>query len=59
MVDVGNIIITDGSTCCNITGLEEYSRYTITVTAINAVSSAISNSVTGMTTEDGKVVCDV
>ena len=42
-----------GSTSYNITGLEEDSNYTITVTATNAAGSAVSDSVTGMTGEAG------
>ena len=42
----GSTIITDGSTSYTITGLEEDSSYTITVTASNAAGSAISEPVT-------------
>ena len=41
-VDEGNATITDGSTSYTITGLEEDSNYTITVTAGNAVSDLIT-----------------
>ena len=47
--------ITDGSTNYTISGLEEDSRYTITVTASNtAGSSEVSNSVTAVTEEAGE-----
>ena len=53
--DKGSIIITNGSTSYTISGLEEDSRYTITVTAANtAGDSEMSNSVTAMTEEAGK-----
>ena len=52
--DDGSTIITDGSSIYIITGLEEDSSYTITVTATNAAESAVSNPVTGMTGEGGK-----
>ena len=51
--DEGSVTIS--STSYNITGLEEDSRYSITVTASNAEgSSAISNTVTAMTEEAGE-----
>ena len=50
-VDVGNTTITDGSTSYTISGLEEDSNYTITVTATNAAGSVISDSIIGMTRE--------
>ena len=53
MVDVENTTITDGSTCYNITALEEDSSYTITVTVNNATGSVVSEPVTGMTLEAG------
>ena len=47
--------ITDDSTSYDITGLEEDSTYSITVTASNSVgSSAVSNTVTTMTMEAGE-----
>ena len=53
--DMDSITITDGSTSCDITGLEEDSTYSITVTASNSAgSSAVSNTVTAMTMEAGK-----
>ena len=46
--------ITDGSTSYMITGLEEDSSYSITVTATNAAgSSAVSGTVTAVTGEAG------
>ena len=59
MIDVGKANITDGSTCYNIMELEEYSSYTITVTASNAAGSAVSESVTETTLVAGKGVCDL
>ena len=53
--DEGSATITDGSTSYTITGLEEDSSYTITVNATNAAGSAVSDSVTGKTTEAGEV----
>ena len=56
--DKGSITITNGSTSYTIGGLEEDSRYTITVTASNRASnSEMSNSVTAMTEEAGKRLC--
>ena len=53
--DEGNTTITDGSTSYDIMGLEEDSRYTITVTASNSAgSSAVSSTVTAMTLEAGE-----
>ena len=52
-LDDGNTTLTDGSTSYNITGLEEYSNYTITVMAINSIDMATSNNVTGMSQEAG------
>ena len=51
--DEGSATITDGSTSYTITGLEEDSNYTITVTATNAAGSAVSDPVTGMTKIEG------
>ena len=51
----GSMTITDGSTTTyEIMELEEDSSYSLTVTATNAVDSAVSNQATGMTSEDGK-----
>ena len=50
--------ITDGSiTSYTITGLEEETNYTITVTATNAAGSAASEPVTGATLRPGNNVC--
>ena len=46
--------ITDGSTSYTMTGLEEDSSYTITVTATNAAGSAVSYPVTIVTANAGK-----
>ena len=47
--DEGSATITDGSTSYTITGLEEDSSYTITVTATNAAGSAASDPVKAKT----------
>ena len=53
--DQDSTTITDGSTIYTISGLEEDSRYTITVTASNtAGSSEVSNSVIALTEEAGE-----
>ena len=52
-VDEGSTTITGGSTSYTISGLEEDSSYTITVTATNAAGSAVSIPVTAMTGEAG------
>ena len=53
--DMDSTTITDGSTSYDITGLEEDSTYSITVTASNSAgSSAVSNTVTAMTMEAGE-----
>ena len=53
--DMGSTTITDDSTSYDITGLEENSTYSITVTASNSVpSSEVSNTVTAMTMEAGE-----
>ena len=57
--DEGSATITDGSTSYTITLLEEDSSYTITVTATNAVGSAVSDPVTGMTGEAGEGLTDM
>ena len=57
--DEGSATITDGSTSYTITGLEEDSSYTITVTATNAAGSAASDPVTGMTGEAGEGLTDM
>ena len=53
-VDEDIATITDGSTSYNISGLEENSNYTITVTVTNAAGSAVSVPVTAMTGEAGE-----
>ena len=57
-VDEGSTTITDGSTSYTITGLEEDSNYTTTVTVNNAAGSTVSVHVTGMTGEAGEGLCD-
>ena len=59
MVDVGKTAITDGSTCYNVTNLEEDSSYTITVAVSNAFDSTVSEPVSGTTLEASKEVCYV
>ena len=55
--DEDSISLTDGSTSYDITGLEEDSSYSITVTASNAAgSSSVSNTVTTMTREAGEMI---
>ena len=54
--DQNSTIVIGGSTSYTITGLEEDSSYTITVTATNTVESAVSDPVTGMTGEAGEGV---
>ena len=58
-VDENSATITGGSTSYTISGLEEDSSYTITVTATNAAGSAVSVPVTAMTGEagEGLVTC--
>ena len=53
-VDEDSANITDGSTGYTISGLQEGSSYTITVTATNAAGSAVSDPVTAMTGEAGE-----
>ena len=57
--DEGSATITGSSTSYTITGLEEDSSYTITVTATNAAGSAASEPVTGMTGEAGEGLTDM
>ena len=57
--DEGSATITNGSTSYTITGLEEDSSYTITVTATNAAWNAVSDPVTGMTGEAGEGLTDM
>ena len=51
VVDEDSATITGGSTSYTVSGLEEDSSYTITVTATNAAGSAVSVHVTAMTGE--------
>ena len=51
--DMDSTTITDGSTSYDIMGLEEYSSYTITVTASNSAGSS-EDTVTEMTLEAGE-----
>ena len=51
--DDGSTILTDGSTSYNITELEEYSNYTITVMAVSNVENATTNTITATTGEAG------
>ena len=50
----GNMLVSGGSTSYTITGLPGVSSYSITVTAINAAGSAVSEPLTVMTTGVGK-----
>ena len=52
--DEGSTTISDGSTSHTISGLEENSMYTITMTANNAAGNTVSDSVPGVTGEAGK-----
>ena len=54
--DEGSTTITGDSTSHTIVGLEVDSTYTITVTAINAAGSSISESVSGVTNEIGRIL---
>ena len=54
-VDEDSTNITGSSTSYTISGLQEDSSYTITVTATNAAGSTVSDSVTRMTSEAGKL----
>ena len=53
--DEGSATVTDGSTSYTITGLEEYSNYTITVTAADISGSITIDPVTGTTNGAGKI----
>ena len=52
-VDEGCVSITDGSTSLAITGRQEDSSYSITVTATNPAGSAVSDTVTAVTGQAG------
>ena len=54
--DEGSITITGSSTSHTVVGLEEDSIYTITVTASNAFGSAVSDSVSRVTNEIGRIL---
>ena len=54
--DVGSATFTDGSTSHSMTGLEEYSNYTITVIAMNLYEMVTSKNVTGRTQQAGKMI---
>ena len=54
--DIGSTTITDSSTSYTITGLEEDSSYTITVTASNAAGKAMDDPVNITTMESGKTL---
>ena len=51
--DEGSATITDGSTSYTITGLEEYSNYTITVTAADISGSITIDPISALTNEAG------
>ena len=53
-VDMDSTVITSSSTSYTISGLEEDSIYTITVTATNTAGSAVSVPVTAVTGEAGE-----
>ena len=56
----GDSATVDGDTTSyTIEGLEEYITYTITVTATNAVGSAVSDQATQRTSEAGKTIIQV
>ena len=55
MNHIVNYTSTGDSTSYTITGLEEHSNYTITVTAVNAADSSVSVPVSGMTMEAGEI----
>ena len=54
MENRGNKNITGGYFSYTIEQLEEDSNYTITLTAINAAGSAVSDPITGLTVEAGE-----
>ena len=53
-VDKNSTTVTNASTSYNITGLEEWSNYTITLTASNSAGNTINNSITVTTNEAGE-----
>ena len=58
-INGGNATTTGSYTSSNITGLQEGSNYTITVTASNAAGSTVSVPFLGMTREAGDILYDV
>ena len=54
--DIGSTTITDGCFSYTISGLEEDSSYTITVTASNEAGSAVSDPVNGITEKAGWIL---
>ena len=58
-VDEASATISGSSTSYTISGLEEDSNYTMTVTATNTAGSAVSGPVTAVTGEagEGLVIC--
>lgn len=57
--DEGSITVHSGSTSYTITGLEEDSRYTISVEAANGAGSAISNHITARTLTTSNSYVDI
>ena len=58
-VSGGSTTVDGDTTSHTIEGLEEYITYTITVTATNAVGSAVSDQVTQRTSEASKIFFQV
>ena len=58
-VSGGSATVDGDTTSHTIEGLEEYITYTITVTATNAVGSAVSDQATQRTSEAGKTIFQV
>ena len=58
-VSGGSTTVDGDTTSHTIVGLEEYITYTITVTATNAVGSAVSDQVTQRTSEASKAIFQV
>ena len=52
----GSATVTGDMTSYTIEGLEEYIMYSITVNAMNDVSSAVSDITIGMTSETSKLI---
>ena len=53
-VDMDSTVITSSSTSHTISGLQEHSNYTITVTATNTAGSAVSVPITAVTGDTGE-----